>query len=184
MKDKIPVGMSAGGDNAYYFDCPVLEQRRAYAVCVHLGARYDEGNFKKEGDVYADCFSAIERGNCPALYYKPRPDIQIDVVKIDKSSPSYARGWNGVPGKRVDDLPDPRRRSQSEQPKAADQGEKDGFAAAITQAAKEERASAQSKGSPLDDVKMVETKAERHRYENKTPMPTLAELAKQMRGKS
>ncbi len=107
MSEKIPVGMSAGGDNAYYLDCPVLEQKKAYAVCVHLGARYNEGNFKQEGDLYGECFTAIKRGRCPArdmrreeiekgeaLYYIPRPNVEIPVEKINKSSLGYARGWN------------------------------------------------------------------------------------------
>jgi len=111
----IPIGMSAGGDNALYVECKHVGHSKAYAACLHIQARLEEGSLNTE--LYADCVFAIRKGGCPAqkmrqeevekktaLYYKPRPKVSIEKSTLDKSSGSYARGWNQVGGK-LDDLP-------------------------------------------------------------------------------
>ena len=50
--------------NAYSFHCLVTEQRRNYAVCLHLCAQRLEGRL---GILYSDCSIAINGKRCPAL---------------------------------------------------------------------------------------------------------------------
>lgn len=116
-KVKIPVGMSAGGDNSYYVDCDHVQHKKAYCACLHIIARHKEGMLGE--DQHTDCQNAILKGGCEsqrmraqemkageALYYHPRQKVDIPVTKIDKSSFGYARGWNAVGGK-LDNLPTP-----------------------------------------------------------------------------
>jgi len=118
---KIPVGMSAGGDNSHYVNCDVLGQKKAYAACLHIRVLFDEVQHADKHP-YFECFNAIRRGVCPALamrrqeleaeealFYKPRPKSPVSVVKFNKQDSSYARGWNSVGAKldhpKLDDLP-------------------------------------------------------------------------------
>lgn len=116
---KMPVNMSAGGDNMFVVHCRQLGQQKAYASCLHINARLRDGTLNQ--DLYADCERAIKQGSCEAvdmraqeiegdeaLFYRPKRDVSIPVTKVDKSSMNYARGWNRVSGKTTDDLPEGR----------------------------------------------------------------------------
>jgi hypothetical protein len=110
---KLPISMSAGGDNTVHIHCVFIEQQKAYAACLHI-----QNLYKTDPDnvLYSDCFRGIERDRCAAvgmrkeeveagkaLHYEPQSDANILISK-HKDSPEYARGWNRTGGK-IDDLP-------------------------------------------------------------------------------
>jgi len=179
MNEKIPVGMSAGGDNAYYHNCNHVQHSKAYAACLHINARYKDGSLDKE--LYNDCATAIRREGCPAvrmrkeeiekgeaLYYKPRKDAKIPIVKIDKSSLSYAKGWNQVGGKS-DNLPANKPpTNQIVKPKAE---KKEGLQARNVDYSEVINKTIKEQKSPEEEKSSKQTK----------PL-TLAEIAAQMRG--
>ena len=136
MTDKAtvyPVAMSAGGDNTHSVWCNQLQQQKAYAACIHVNARNSEG---KLSEAYSECATAIRRGYCEAvkmrekekeageaLFYVPRVK-PTNVTKSDKSSLSYAKGWNLVGGSKAEDLPAPSVHHKPTAPKPASKPKK------------------------------------------------------------
>jgi hypothetical protein len=121
MTEKRPLEQSRGEANRYVFWCDAHEQRRGYGSCLYLVEGYEAGTLRPDPD--SDCANAMEQGNCAAmkmrakekaagecLFYEPkRPvsDMPLSKREVDRTSPSYIRGWNQVPGTRAKPLPMP-----------------------------------------------------------------------------
>lgn len=125
MKEKIPLRVSMGGDNAYYFWCELHEGQRAYGVCLSLMKAYKDGNLVADSaDIYDSCAAAFKRSKCPAmkmrkeevtaghaLFFKQRIKRGASFSEageskaVDKSSESYKRGWNQVDATRKSTIP-------------------------------------------------------------------------------
>lgn len=62
---ELPIELSADGKrNAFVHHCAILNQRRSYAVCLHLCGERKKGRL----DVtYSDCSTQIGKKLCPAL---------------------------------------------------------------------------------------------------------------------
>lgn len=109
-----PIERSEQTDNVYTFWCDFHEQRRYYRSCLYLIARAKAGVYKAESSDERSCANAIKRGcsACLALkmrqeevekgrsfYYLQRqgtldrPRKPESEIRIDKSSPSYRRGF-------------------------------------------------------------------------------------------
>jgi len=130
-----PIEKSASGKNAYFHFCDIRGSKPSYAVCLHIIKAREEG--RTQGEDFADCARACNRGECNAfkmraeeiaagrsLYYIERTNInpantrsekeaqeQALLVgekgKYDANNPSYVRGWNSVKGTKTSDLPSP-----------------------------------------------------------------------------
>ncbi|GAL23069.1 hypothetical protein JCM19235_1370 [Vibrio maritimus] len=112
--ETLPPEVSMSGKNTCYLQCPALNRRSNYGVCLFTINAYNKGKLN-EG---SDCHQHVGRGYCEALsyqrqeqeagralFYLPRGE-QIDVVVDTKpsvvteptkpESDSYMRGWNQV----------------------------------------------------------------------------------------
>jgi hypothetical protein len=103
------VDKSIGGQNRYTFTCDYVEQKRYFGVCLWLIKSFEEGKLQYDTR-REDCGTAMKCGKCPAvkmraeeiaankaIYYTDpqNPPAQAS-IKVDKTSPSYIRGWNMV----------------------------------------------------------------------------------------
>lgn len=119
--ESLPIEISMGGKNKHTHWCEPLEQRRHYGACLHAIETLS-GVEDSEGTIKEDCARQIGRGTCPAinmrkaevsagkaLFYKSSSAVEVPKeYRADKSSPSYVRGFNQVPGSKVENLSPPK----------------------------------------------------------------------------
>jgi hypothetical protein len=103
------VNKSIGGQNRYTFTCDYVEQKRYYGVCLWLMKSFEEGKLQFD-ERREDCGTAMKCAKCPAMkmraeeiaadkaiyYTDPENPPAPSTSKVDKTSPSYIRGWNQV----------------------------------------------------------------------------------------
>lgn len=113
----LPPDASRSGQNATYVPCDIRNARQNYGVCLHIIKAFEEDRLSES---CTDCARAINRNECAsmkmrkeelkagrALYFKQRvvpvkvvsdnsENMAESKVKVDKTSPSYIRGWNAA----------------------------------------------------------------------------------------
>lgn len=111
---QLPPEASRAGKNRYYHECEPVGSSRHYGICLFTIEAFERGQKLME----APCVNAIKAGTCPALAMRERereagralyfveadPAKAVDraaaqrernAVSVDKSHPSYQRGFSG-----------------------------------------------------------------------------------------
>lgn len=69
----MPAVSADGKRNAYYLDCKPLEQKRAYAACLHVVSLQRAGELPS---LYSACETAIRQGQCRAIGMREQEELQ------------------------------------------------------------------------------------------------------------